>query len=159
MVTYDIAITPVDRGLTHTKISLNSNCQSISNLALLVHNVCKRIKRLLTYIHNLTPFSHGGRQKPQNATYYDPYILLSPRSHSYIWSYFFLTSFWEIIKGSSSAQGVRLLLTKTTPVFLHCLMCRSPENHLQATVTGPGLGANYCTIQNVEQKRIYFIAH
>ena len=34
-----------------------------------------------TYIiHKLTPFSHGGRQKLQNAT--DPYILLSPRPHS-----------------------------------------------------------------------------
>ena len=36
------------------------------------------------YIHNLTPFSHGGRWKLQNATCYNPYILLSPRPHSYI---------------------------------------------------------------------------
>ena len=42
---------------------------------------------LTTYIHKLTTFSHGGRQKPQNATCYDPYILLSPRPRSYIWSY------------------------------------------------------------------------
>ena len=36
-----------------------------------------------TYIHKLTPFSNGGCQK-QNATCYVPYILLSPRPHSYI---------------------------------------------------------------------------
>ena len=29
-------------------------------------------------IDKLTPFSHGGRQKLQNATCYDSYILLSP---------------------------------------------------------------------------------
>ena len=39
---------------------------------------------LSTYIHKHAPFSHGGRQKPQNATCYDPYILLRPRLHSYI---------------------------------------------------------------------------
>ena len=40
-----------------------------------------------TYIHKLTPFSHEGRQKLQNASCYDPYILLSPHPRSYIWSY------------------------------------------------------------------------
>ena len=39
-----------------------------------------------TYIHTLTPFLHGGRQKLHNATCYDPYTLLSPRLHSNIWS-------------------------------------------------------------------------
>ena len=29
------------------------------------------------YIHKLTSFSHRGRQKLQNATCYDPYILIS----------------------------------------------------------------------------------
>ena len=35
-----------------------------------------------TYIHTLTPFSHGGTQKLKNATCYDPNILLSPRPYS-----------------------------------------------------------------------------
>ena len=35
-------------------------------------------------IHKLTSFSHESRQKLQNTTCYDPYILLSPRPHSYI---------------------------------------------------------------------------
>ena len=42
---------------------------------------------IYTYVHKLTPFSHEGRQKPQHATCYDPYILLSPRPGSYIWSF------------------------------------------------------------------------
>ena len=48
-----------------------------------------------TYIHKLTPFSHGVRQKLQNATCYVPYILLSPRPHSYIvvsWAVRYLTN-------------------------------------------------------------------
>ena len=39
------------------------------------------------HINKLTPYFYRSRQKPQNATCYDPYILLSPRPRSYIWSY------------------------------------------------------------------------
>ena len=42
---------------------------------------------LNTYIYKLTLFSHECRQKLQNAICYDPYILISPRSHPYIWSF------------------------------------------------------------------------
>ena len=40
-----------------------------------------------SYKHKLTPFFHGDRPKLQNATCNDPYILLSPRPYSYIWSH------------------------------------------------------------------------
>ena len=35
-----------------------------------------------TYIHKLTPFSHGGKQKLQNATCYDPYINTSDHTRT-----------------------------------------------------------------------------
>ena len=36
-----------------------------------------KIDQTYTYIHKLTPFDHGHRQKLQNTTCYDPYILLN----------------------------------------------------------------------------------
>ena len=70
------------------KLCLRYACRLLSLLIYFYTTIL--IIYYINYIHKhnkLTPFSHGGRQKLQMATCYDPYILLSPRPHSYIWSY------------------------------------------------------------------------
>ena len=49
-----------------------------------VHDTAAQGREVHTFLAIRNTLSHGGMQKIQNATYYDLYILLSPRPHSYI---------------------------------------------------------------------------
>ena len=73
-----------------------------------------------TYIKRLTSFSHGCRQKLQNATCYDPYILLSPRP--------FHTSDHTYVPVASTTH-LNFLMNLTDKVNVLCPSRVSPPNN------------------------------